>query len=132
MIEILKNNSYTNLFQAAGREGEAENHGGQLRGHRAEGLQGPRPGVLHLRAVLVALLHPQHPLRGVPGLSRAPARGGGVPVAGLRQLHHQPHHLHGVQQDLQGGLHQAAAVPLPEVRLYHTVFQHQVLVHLGR
>jgi hypothetical protein len=101
--------------QAAGRPGQAEDDGGQLRRHRAEGLQGPGARLLHVRPLLGALLHPQHNLRRLPRLRRARARRRRLPVARLRQLYHQPHHLHGLQQDLQGGLHQAPAVQVSEV-----------------
>lgn len=65
--------------------------------------------------MLVAVLHPEHHLRRLSGVQGARARGRRVSVAGLREQHHQPHHLHRVQQDVQGGVHKAVALPVPEV-----------------
>ncbi|XP_064081004.1 uncharacterized protein LOC135197806 isoform X2 [Macrobrachium nipponense] len=110
--------------------------GGERRRERTEGVQGVGVGLLRFRHLLDALLPPEYLLRRLPGLPSVGPPRQRLPLAGVRLVHHQPHHLHHLQQDVQGGVHQDPQVRLqlrPQTRsVALDVRQHARALHHGR
>lgn len=96
-------------MQISRQQTEAAKFGGrQRRQNRTKGQQSVGSGVFHVRAVLVAVLPIEHPVRRVPErrLSGARPRDRSLPLAGIRVVDDKPDHLHDIQQNVQSRVHQ--------------------------
>lgn len=71
---------------------------------------GPRHRVLHVRAVLVAVLRAEHRIRHLSGVPDSRPRGERVSVAGLCVVDDKSNYLHDIQQNVSSRLYSTAAL----------------------